>query len=159
MVAAEHLLEVVEQVRILGERRAEIGAGAEVTARAREHHASHLGITRGRFERLCEDREHAPRERVARLRTVQRERGGATLLDDDVGAPLLLSSTLGTMFGINNPDTAWTAIATLPIFAWELSVGLWMTFKGFNVAAAAALGIGDSDSTLAPSTAAAGGVA
>jgi hypothetical protein len=76
-----------------------------------------------------------------------------------VGAPLLLSSTLGTMFGINNPDTAWTAIATLPIFAWELSVGLWMTFKGFNVAAAAALGIGDSDSTLAPSTAAAGGVA
>jgi hypothetical protein len=52
-----------------------------------------------------------------------------------IGAPLLFSSTIGTMFGINNPDTIWTGIATLPIFFWELSVGLWMTFKGFNPSA------------------------
>jgi hypothetical protein len=52
-----------------------------------------------------------------------------------IGAPLLLSSTLGTMFGINEPQSAWTGIATIPIFFWELSVGLWMTFRGFNASA------------------------
>jgi hypothetical protein len=49
-----------------------------------------------------------------------------------IGAPLLFSSTIGTMFGINDPDTLWTGLATIPIFFWELSIGLWMTFKGFN---------------------------
>jgi hypothetical protein len=52
-----------------------------------------------------------------------------------IGAPLLLSSTLGTMFGINDTQSAWTGIATIPIFLWELSVGLWLTFKGFNPSA------------------------
>jgi len=49
-----------------------------------------------------------------------------------IGAPLLLSSTIGTMFGINEPVSAWTGIATLPIAAWELFLGLWMAIKGFN---------------------------
>ena len=49
-----------------------------------------------------------------------------------IGAPLLLSSTIGTMFGVNNAGTIWSAVATVPIFLWELSVGLWMIFKGFN---------------------------
>ena len=26
----------------------------------------------------------------------------------------------------------WTGIATIPIFIWELSIGLYMTFKGFR---------------------------
>src|ERR687895_1144415 len=33
-----------------------------------------------------------------------------------IGAPLLLSSTVGTMFGINDPVSVWSGIATLPIF-------------------------------------------
>lgn len=49
-----------------------------------------------------------------------------------IGAPLLLSSTLGTMFGVNDTQSAWTGIATMPIFFWELSLGLYMTFKGFR---------------------------
>lgn len=49
-----------------------------------------------------------------------------------VGAPLLFSSTIGTMFGINDAQSIWTGIATMPIFFWELSVGLYMTFKGFR---------------------------
>jgi uncharacterized protein DUF4386 len=52
-----------------------------------------------------------------------------------IGAPLLLLSTLGTMFGINDTQSAWTGLATIPIFLWELSVGLWLTFKGFNPSA------------------------
>ena len=50
-----------------------------------------------------------------------------------IGAPLLLSATLGTLFGVNDAQSAWTGIATVPIFFWELSVGLWMTFKGFDL--------------------------
>lgn len=49
-----------------------------------------------------------------------------------IGAPLLFSSTIGTMFGINDTQSLWTGLATMPIFFWELSVGLWMTFKGFR---------------------------
>ena len=30
------------------------------------------------------------------------------------------------------PAVFLSAIGTLPIFLWELSLGLWMTFKGFN---------------------------
>ena len=52
-----------------------------------------------------------------------------------IGAPILLSSTLGIMFGINHTMSLWTGIATIPIFFWELSFGLWMTFKGFNPSA------------------------
>ena len=29
-------------------------------------------------------------------------------------------------------ETAWHAIGVAPIFIWELSLGLWMTFKGFR---------------------------
>jgi hypothetical protein len=76
-----------------------------------------------------------------------------------IGAPLLLSSTLGTMFGVNDTQSAWTGIATMPIFFWELSVGLWMTFKGFNSAAPILAETGGSEgreASAAPATAGAG---
>ncbi len=76
-----------------------------------------------------------------------------------IGAPLLLSSTLGTMFGVNDTQSAWTGIATMPIFFWELSVGLWMTFKGFNPAAPILAESGATDgrgASAAPVTAGAG---
>ena len=49
-----------------------------------------------------------------------------------IGAPVLLSSTIATMFGINDKVSAWTAIATLLVGGWELSLGLWMVGKGFK---------------------------
>lgn len=49
-----------------------------------------------------------------------------------IGAPILFASTIGTMFGINDTQSAFTGLATMPIFFWELSVGLYMTFKGFR---------------------------
>ena len=52
-----------------------------------------------------------------------------------IGAPLLFLSTIGTMFGVNEPTSVWTGIATLPIFLWELSAGLWMAIRGFNPSA------------------------
>jgi Domain of unknown function (DUF4386) len=49
-----------------------------------------------------------------------------------VGAPLLLAATLATFFGGIEQGSLVAGIATAPIFVWELSVGLWMTFKGFT---------------------------
>ncbi len=55
-----------------------------------------------------------------------------------VGAPLLLISAITTMFGINSQVSVLSAVATLPIFLWELSLGLYLTFKGFGPAPALA---------------------
>ncbi|GAA5198147.1 hypothetical protein GCM10023346_34640 [Arthrobacter gyeryongensis] len=49
-----------------------------------------------------------------------------------IGGPLLLSSTISTMFGINQGISVWSGLATLPIFVWELSLGVWMAVKGFR---------------------------
>jgi hypothetical protein len=78
-----------------------------------------------------------------------------------IGAPLLLASTLGTMFGVNTTQSAFTGIATMPIFFWELSVGLWMTFKGFNPSAPvlAAEGAAEVRGTSVAPAAAQGGAA
>ncbi|MCZ9880200.1 DUF4386 domain-containing protein [Arthrobacter sp. B2a2-09] len=49
-----------------------------------------------------------------------------------IGGPLLLSSTISTMFGFNQGISVWSGLATLPIFVWELSLGVWMAVKGFR---------------------------
>jgi Domain of unknown function (DUF4386) len=49
-----------------------------------------------------------------------------------IGAPLLITSTIAAFFGVIAQISVWSAIATLPIALWELSLGLWMTFKGFR---------------------------
>lgn len=49
-----------------------------------------------------------------------------------IGAPLLITFVVGTMLGVTGPGTAWQGIAVAPFFIWELVVGLWMTFKGFD---------------------------
>lgn len=50
-----------------------------------------------------------------------------------IGFPLQLSVAILTIFGIN--ITIFSAIALVPIFFWELTVGLWMAIKGFNQSA------------------------
>ena len=49
-----------------------------------------------------------------------------------IGAPLLISGAIGRMFGINDETSIWSVVGTLPIFVWELSIALWMTFRGFD---------------------------
>ena len=48
------------------------------------------------------------------------------------GAPLLITSTVTVLFGIIEPISPWTAIATLPIALWEISLGVWLVVKGFR---------------------------
>jgi hypothetical protein len=52
-----------------------------------------------------------------------------------IGAPLLIAANLATLFGHNEQTSAITMVATLPIAFWELSLGIWLTVKGFKPAA------------------------
>ena len=49
-----------------------------------------------------------------------------------IGAPLFTSWIVGYVLGFTEAGTAWHGIGVAPIFFWELSLGLWMTFKGFR---------------------------
>ena len=56
-----------------------------------------------------------------------------------VGAPLLFAAFIAALFGVFAQVSTASFLLTLPIAAWELSVGIWMTFKGFRPEAVAAL--------------------
>src|SRR4249919_3398841 len=49
-----------------------------------------------------------------------------------IGAPLLIAAVIATLFGGTGHVSAFQAIATLPVAAWEFSVGLWLVVKGFR---------------------------
>ena len=67
-----------------------------------------------------------------------------------VGAPLLLASDLAIFFGVYDRMAPIAALAALPIAAWEFSLGVYLTVKGFKPAAVAALTSIDRDSELSP---------
>lgn len=48
------------------------------------------------------------------------------------GAPLFLIAGATTLVGVNEPASIWTVLATLPIFVWEFSLGVWLLVKGFR---------------------------
>jgi len=53
-----------------------------------------------------------------------------------IGAPLLIANTIVFMFGITSgPLFLLTGIGVLPIALFEFSLGVWLTFKGFNSSA------------------------
>jgi hypothetical protein len=49
-----------------------------------------------------------------------------------IGAPLLIASALAATLRDTDPIVVLTAVATVPIFVWELSLGLWLVVKGFK---------------------------
>jgi hypothetical protein len=56
-----------------------------------------------------------------------------------IGAPLLLASDLAIFFGAYDRMAPVAALAALPIAAWEFSLGVYLTVKGFKPSAVAAL--------------------
>jgi hypothetical protein len=62
-----------------------------------------------------------------------------------IGAPLFASWVVGYILGISDGGSAWHAIAVAPIFFWELSIGLWMAFKGFRKDAPLMIEAAESD--------------
>ena len=49
-----------------------------------------------------------------------------------IGAPLFLVAASASIVGLNEQGSVLSGIALVPIFLWELSLGLWLTFKGFS---------------------------
>jgi hypothetical protein len=49
-----------------------------------------------------------------------------------IGAPLLFASDIGVLFGMHEQVSSSAMLATLPIAAWEFSLGVYLTVKGFK---------------------------
>jgi hypothetical protein len=49
-----------------------------------------------------------------------------------IGAPILISFVIGNILGDAEVGTLFHGVAVMPFFIWELVLGLWLTFKGFN---------------------------
>jgi len=49
-----------------------------------------------------------------------------------VGGPLLIASFVAVLFGVYEQVSLWAAIATIPEFLWELSLGIYLVVKGFK---------------------------
>lgn len=54
-----------------------------------------------------------------------------------IGAPLILASGVAVMLGAYDQVSPISAIATIPVALWELSLGLWLVAKGFQPTALA----------------------
>jgi Domain of unknown function (DUF4386) len=49
-----------------------------------------------------------------------------------IGAPLLLTSVLGTLFGVFTSTSAPALLLAIPIAVWEFSLGVYLVVKGFK---------------------------
>jgi hypothetical protein len=49
-----------------------------------------------------------------------------------IGGPLVFASGILVVFGLYKQFSTVSAVATLPEFAWELSLGVWLIVKGFR---------------------------
>jgi hypothetical protein len=73
-----------------------------------------------------------------------------------IGAPVAITFVIATMLGFTEQGGTIQGIAGAPFFIWELTVGLWMVFKGFDrrapivAAAIAEAGAPTSPVTVAP---------
>ena len=53
-----------------------------------------------------------------------------------LGGVVLVLDDLAVLFGLAGQHAPSSALAALPVFLFELSLGIWLTVKGFNAAAA-----------------------
>ena len=49
-----------------------------------------------------------------------------------IGAPLLLTSVIGTLFGVFSSTSAPALLLAIPIAVWEFSLGVYLVVKGFK---------------------------
>jgi uncharacterized protein DUF4386 len=52
-----------------------------------------------------------------------------------VGGPLVFVSAIATLFGVYPQVSPIAALLALPVFAWEVSLALWLIVKGFRPSA------------------------
>ena len=64
-----------------------------------------------------------------------------------IGAPLLVASSVATLFGVNHYGSGISGVAGLPIAVWEFSLGAYLVVKGFRAAGLRQLGFETVEST------------
>jgi hypothetical protein len=56
-----------------------------------------------------------------------------------IGGPVLIARFVGILFGVFEPGSVLGSLMVAPEFLWELSLGIWLTVRGFNPSALASL--------------------
>ena len=69
-----------------------------------------------------------------------------------IGAPLLIASTMATLFGANEYGSAMSGLLAIPIALWEFSLGVYLVARGFRAAGLQQLGF-EADDHVQPSAA------
>jgi len=49
-----------------------------------------------------------------------------------IGGPMVFASSIAVLFGLYDQLSAWSSIPTIPVFAWEMSLAVWLIVKGFK---------------------------
>jgi len=65
-----------------------------------------------------------------------------------VAGPVLCASGIAILFGVFEAGSVWQAIATIPEFVWELSLGIYLIVKGFRPSALASLSTNPDNGVL-----------
>jgi hypothetical protein len=52
-----------------------------------------------------------------------------------IAGPVLLARFVGILFGVFEPGSVLGSLMVAPEFLWELSLGIWLTVRGFNPSA------------------------
>jgi hypothetical protein len=66
-----------------------------------------------------------------------------------IGGPLIFASSAAVLFGLYRQASVWGLIAAIPVFTWEMSLAVWLIFKGFKPSAIASLGARQAVGTAA----------
>jgi branched-subunit amino acid transport protein AzlD len=70
-----------------------------------------------------------------------------------IGGPLVCISGIAVMFGAFDAGSAAQGVATIPEIIWEAFLGLYLTFKGFNMSSPVFDGSRDTDGDASPAIA------
>lgn len=49
-----------------------------------------------------------------------------------IGGPLIFASATAVLFGLYEQVSVWGSITAIPVFAWEMSLAVWLIVKGFK---------------------------
>jgi hypothetical protein len=49
-----------------------------------------------------------------------------------IGGPRIFASAIAVLFGLHEQVSTWGAIAAVPVFAWEMSLAIWLIVNGFK---------------------------
>ena len=56
-----------------------------------------------------------------------------------IGGPVVFASSAAVLAGLYEQVSVWGSVAAIPVFAWEMSLAVWLIAKGFKPSAIASL--------------------